>query len=114
MSIDSFDIFVLNAATLGVFWWSLASRNNKIALLEQRLQFAFARQIKERAILAMAKVHLKTYAKAVSMVEMAGSDRIVVTITMNTFARDNLYYALDQLDEYSPDRLWEEPKESAQ
>ena len=112
MMLDSFDIAFINSLTLALVWWALSSRENKIESLKQILQFAYHRQVRERMILLQAKVHLRTYAKAVSMVEMAGADHVVVTITMNTFARDSLYALVEQLDDYSPDDLLAQPKAS--
>lgn len=109
MMLESFDIAFVNSLTLALVWWALSSRENKIANLTQLMKFSYQRQVRERMILLQAKVHLRTYAKAVSMVEMAGDERIVVTITMNTFSRDNLYALVGQLDDYSPDDLLADP-----
>jgi hypothetical protein len=105
---DALDTGILSALTLCMMWWALSSRNHQIARLEQHLAAAFMRKARERTLLVQSRFHLRKFAQAVSMIEMAGTDKVAVTITIDTFVRDNLYQLVEDLDEYTPEQWFDD------
>jgi hypothetical protein len=91
--------------------WTISGQARKISRYEQHLGWAFYRKVRERALLVQSRFHLRKFAQAVSMIEMHDTpDRVVVTISIDTFARDNLYSLVEQLEEYTPESFMAEFK----